>query len=270
MVSNEERVPNLGEAVTRYLAKISAKDREFCQPEVYKFARWCGWEISFTRLAGPAVAGYAEQLSPTDTDYTRKITLLRGFFAYARKCGWSETNLATHIKTKKVKQAGPVVVSPRTAQEPVTLSREKYDELTAELATLKKKSRDLIGDIQRAAADKDFRENAPLRAAREERGHVEGRLKELQETLKTAIVIDEKRERTLKSGVGDTIVMEDMETGEELRYMLVDTREVDPSRGKISVGSPIGKALIGKRDGEIAEITAPAGKMRYRILRIER
>ena len=269
MVNNQEQVPSLGEAATQYLAKLSAKQRDSNQPEVYKFARWCGWESPFSKLSGPTVASYAEQLSVSDTDYARKLVLLRAFLAYAKKAGWSQTNLGIHLKTKKGK-TGPVKAASRNLPEAVTLTQQKYDELTKELDNLKNKSQKLMRDIQIAAADKDFRENAPLHAAREERGHVEGRIKELNETLKATTIIDDKKAPTLKSVVGDSIIVCDIASGEECRYMIVDPREVNPSQGKISVASPLGKALFGKQDGQEVEITAPVGRLRYRIIRIER
>lgn len=266
---NSSQIPNLGEAAAKFLATLSAEKREVSQPEVYKFARWYGWERSFSQLAPPDVAGYAEQLSLSDTDYTNKLVLVRAFLAYGKKAKWSQTNLGTHLKTKKAK-TGPKPTAKRTQREVISLSRERYEEIETELAKLKKRSGELIKEIQRAAADKDFRENAPLAAAREERGHVEGRIKELQETLKSATVLEEKKEPALKMGVGDTIILNDLSNGEVLRYVIVDPREVDPSRGKISRASPMGKALIGKRNGDTVEISVRAGKLRYRIERIER
>jgi transcription elongation factor GreA len=268
MANNQEQGPSLGEAAAQYLAKLSAKEKDSNQPEVYKFARWCGWESQFSRLAGPAVAGYAEQLSVSDTDYSRKLVLLRAFLAYARKAGWSQTNLGVHLKAKKGK-TGPSPAPARNLPGAVSLTRTKYEELTKELENLKVKSQKLMRDIQIAAADKDFRENAPLHAAREERGHVEGQIKELEQTLKAAAIIDEKKAPTLKSVVGDTIVLCDLASGEEYCYMIVDPREVNPARGKISIASPLGKALLGKQGGQEVEITAPVGRLRYRIVRIE-
>jgi transcription elongation factor GreA len=269
MVSSDNQGPSLGEAARQYLAKLSPQEGEASQPEVYKFARWYGWERLFARLAAPEVASYAEQLSLSDTDYAKKLELIRAFLTYAKKEGWSRTNLATHLKTKKAR-VGPQVYTRRSLPDSISLTRQKYDELEAELAELKSKRHELIEEIRRAAADKDFRENAPLDAAREQRGHVEGRIRELEETLKAASIIDEKKEPTLKTGVGDSIVLSDLASGEELCYMIVDPREVDPSKGKISIASPLGKALIGRSNGEVVEITAPAGKLRYQIKRVER
>src|SRR4030042_676995 len=121
MVNNQARGLSLGEAATQYLAKLSSKEKDSHQPEVYKFARWCGWESPFSRLSGPAVAGYAEQLSVSDTDYARRLELVRAFLAYARKAGWSPTNLGGHLKTKKGK-TGPAVAAVSNRKETVTLT----------------------------------------------------------------------------------------------------------------------------------------------------
>jgi hypothetical protein len=108
MANSTDHIPSLGEAVTLYLGKLTAKDRDASQPEIYRFARWYGWESSFATLAGPAVASYSEQLNVSDIDYEKKFTILRAFLAYAKKTGWSQTNLATHLKTKKGKAASTI------------------------------------------------------------------------------------------------------------------------------------------------------------------
>ncbi len=269
MADKSDRIPSLGEATTLYLGKLSSRDRDASQPEVYKFARWYGWESPFSRLAGPAVASYAEQLDVSAPDYENKFKILRAFLAYAKKAGWSQTNLATHLKTKKGKAGPAVSTSGRNLPEAVALTQQRLDELKAELNNLKERSRELMGEIQRAAADKDFRENAPLHAAREERGHVEGRIKELEQTLKAATIIGEKKEPARKSSIGDSIIVCELASGEECRYMIVDRREVNIAKGKISIASPLGKALLGRSDGETIEITAPAGKLRYQIKHVE-
>ena len=138
------------------------------------------------------------------------------------------------------------------------------------MATLKSKRSQAIDEIRRAAADKDFRENAPLEAAREQRGHLERRIRELEETVKSARVIDGEQRVTLKASIGDRVVLRDLASGEELRYMIVSPREVDPTRGKVSSASPIGKAIIGRGEGEVVEVMAPAGRLRYQIEQVTR
>ncbi|MBA7687019.1 Transcription elongation factor GreA [subsurface metagenome] len=267
-MNGESQSLSLGEAAGHFLVSLSSEAREMSQQEVYRFARWYGWERPFAGLAAPDVANYAERLSLSDTDYTRKLELIRAFLVYAKKQGWSKSKLAVHLKTKKGK-ASPRLAHRRGAPEAVRLTRQGYAELEAELAALKGKRPQIIEEISRAAADKDFSENAPLDAAKEQYGQLEGRIRELEEALKLATIIDEKQSVTSKVGVGDSVILRDLATNEELRYMLVGPREVDPTKGKISNASPIGKAIVGRGEGEVVEVAAPAGKLRYEIKQIE-
>ncbi len=267
MASNNVSL-DMGEAASRFLANLPVEERGVSQQEIYKFVRWYGWESSFTRLTAPEVANYAEWLSQSDTDYIRKLEMLRAFLAYAKKEGWTKENLAIHLKARKGKTKARSS-SKRGVPESVSLTQQGYDELKAELTALRNKRLGVIDDMRRAAADKDFRENAPLDAAKEQRGQLEGRIMELEEILNSAVIIDEKREITTRVSIGDSIVLKELDSGEELRYTLVSPKEVDPTRGKISNASPLGKAAIGKGEGEMVEITVPAGKMRYQIKQIE-
>jgi len=260
--------PGLGEAASDFVAGLSAEESGASQQEIYRFVRWFGRERAFAGLTAAEIGNYAEHLSLSDTDYTRKLGLIRGFLVYAKKKGWSKTNLATHLKARKGK-AGPRA-SGRNPVETVSLTQEGYDKLVAELEALKDARYEVIGEMRRAAADKDFRENAPLQAARERRGHIEGRIMEMETTLKAAVVIDKKQASGLRVNLGDSVILCDLDSGEELRYTLVSSSEVDPAKGKISGASPIGKAVIDKEQGETVEIAAPAGTLRYRIKQVER
>lgn len=260
---------NLGEAASLFLADLPSGESGVSQQEIYKFIRWFGRERPFTGLTPAEVDNYAEQLSLSDTDYMRKLELVRNFLVYAKKKGWIKTGLAAHLKARKGKTRLPP--SPRRGSpETVSLTRQGYAELEAELAGLQSERQEVIDEIRIAAADKDFHENAPLEAARERRGQLEGRIIELEAIMKSAVVIGEKQEATLKVGIGDSVILCDLDSGEELSYTLVSPREVDPTRGKISSVSPIGQAVIGKEQGEMVEIAVPAGKLRYQIKQIER
>ena len=267
-MSRQDEEINMGEAATRFLADLPVEERGANQQDIYKFVRWYGWERTFAGLTAPEVANYAERLSQSDTDYSEKLEMIRSFLVYSRKKGWCHSNLAIHLKTRKTKTR--IRAKSKKAAETVTLTQQGYDELKAELDTLLSKRLQSIEEVRRAAADKDFRENAPLDVAKERRGHLEGRIMELEETLKSVVVIQEKRDDTLRISIGDSITLRDLVSGEELRYTLVSPREVDPAQGKISNASPIGKAAIGKGQGETVEITVPAGRLSYQILQIER
>ena len=255
----------LGEAARRFLAGLPDGEREASQHEIYRFVRWYGTEQALTGMSPPQVANYAEQLSQSDTDYARKLELIRGFLAHARKQGWSRLNLAVHLKARKAKSKA---VSASRERESVLLTQQRYDELKVELTVLLDKRPQLIEDIRSAAADKDFKENAPLDAAREQRGHLEGRILELEEVLAAAVIMGKERENRHRIDIGDNVVLQDLASGEEVRYTLVSSNEVDPAAGKISNVSPIGKAVVGRAAGDEIEVTVPAGKLRYRILSI--
>jgi len=260
---------SLGEAATRFLASLPSGEEAGVQQEVYRFARWYGWEQAISELTAPEVANYAEHLSLSDADYKKKLKLIQAFLVYAKKEEWIKNNLSTHLKAKK----GKAKLQPsfrQSSRETISLTQQGYDALKAELDALKSKRFEAIDEMRRAAADKDFRENAPLEAAREQRGHLEGQIKGLEETLKSAVVIGEKREVALKVSLGDSIILRDLASGEELHYTMVNSQEVDPTKGKISNVSPIGKAIIGRNQGEIIEITVPAGKLRYQIEQVGR
>ena len=268
-MSNGSENLGLGEAASRFLAGLPVKESVTSQQEVHKFVRWYGWERLLAGLTASEVANYAERLSQSDTDNVGKLEMIRAFLVYAKKEGWIQDNLVIHLKTRRVKNRVKSS-SNRGMLEPVYLTQQGYDELQAELKTLQDKRLQAIDEMRRAAADKDFKENAPLDAAKEQRGQLEGRIMELEETLSSASILGERRTGTSKVSIGDSIVLQDPVSGEELCYMLVSPREVDPARGKISGASPIGKATIGKSQGEMVEVTVPAGKLRYRIKQIER
>jgi transcription elongation factor GreA len=268
-VNSAGQSPTLGEAAGGFLASLSAEEGGRSQQAVYGFVRWYGWGRSFAELNAHEVEGYAERLSLTQTSYSQNLEVIRAFLLYARKQGWSKTNLATHLKIKRVKVKLPPPAR-RDSPPPTSLTQEGYAKLKAELADLKGKRLELIDEMRKAAADKDFRENAPLDAAREQRGHIEGRIMELEDALKSATIIEEKPKPDLKISVGDSIVLSDVVSGEALRYTIVSPREVDPTRGRISSNSPTGKALLGRVQGEIVEITAPLGRLQFQIKQIER
>jgi len=260
--------PSLGEAVSQFLTDLPLGERGASQQEIYKFIRWFGRERPFTGITAAEVANYAEQLSLSDTEYMRKLGLVRNFLVYARKKGWSKNNLATHLKAKKGKTR-QLPLSRQGSHKIISLTRQGYAELKTKLAELESQRYEAINEITRAAADKDFRENAPLDAARERRGQLEGRIIELEETLKSAVIIDEKQEAALRVDIGDSVILYDLDSGEEVHYTLVSPREAAPTRGKISSASPMGRAVIGKEQDEMLEIEAPAGKLHYQIKRIE-
>ena len=258
---------NLDKVAGRFLGSLPVGERETSRQVIYRFVRWFGWERPLAGLTAPEIANYAERVSSSDTDHVKKLDLIRNFLAHAKKAGWTKGNLAIHLKVKKGKPkatSGPRQVLPET----ISLTQHGYAQMKKELTTLKSRRPHIIDEIHRAAADKDFRENAPLAAAKEEFGHLEGRIKELEEALKSAVFIGDQPKLTPKAGIASSIILLDLASDEELHYTIVNPREVNPAKGRISSASPIGKAIMGRAQGDIVEITVPAGRLRYKIKQV--
>ncbi|MCX6003770.1 MAG: transcription elongation factor GreA [Chloroflexi bacterium] len=265
---------SMSEVAGRYLAILPDEKKNAAQQEINNFIRWYGGrEKSFVGLEGSAVGNYAERLSQTDADCVRKLELVRGFLAYAYKQHWCQENLSVSIRVIKRGKTGRsragFVKKKDQKKEPSYMSQEAFNQIEVELKTLKEKRLIVIEDIKRAAADKDFKENAPYHAAREQKSLIEGKIMELEEMVASAVIIDENRKTTHTVAIGDTIVLLDLASGKELRYTLVGPREVDPAKGKISIGSPVGKSAVGKSVGAAIEVTVPAGKLRFQLKGIE-
>jgi|TARA_R100000093_G_C1927215_1_gene67538 transcription elongation factor GreA len=128
--------------------------------------------------------------------------------------------------------------------------------------------RTIIDAISEARAHGDLSENAEYHAAKEQQSHNEGRIMELESMLAMAEVVDVSKlsGSTVKFGATVTIVDED--TDEEKTYQIVGDAEADASAGRISISSPIARALIGKSVGDSIEVTAPGGARGYEILKI--
>jgi transcription elongation factor GreA len=153
----------------------------------------------------------------------------------------------------------------------VYLTPEGLENLKKELEYLKFTEMPEITKRIAEARDKgDLSENAEYHAAKEEQVRVNNKIQELQATLANARILDDKDLDTSKVLIFSTVKIKNLKTKKEKSYTLVSANEANPVEGKISVDSPIGKGLLGKSVGEIAEIEVPAGKLQLEILEITR
>jgi len=261
----KEQNLSLAQAAIQFLASLPSQKREESQQEVNRFVRWYGMERPLRELAVHEVANYAARMEGSSANAMKRLEPVKAFLAYAKKEGITATNLAVHLKLKK---GSPKQTPPLRRRERIALTAQGYQGLRAELTALEAERANIAEEIRRAAADKDFRENAPLDAAKDHQGRVEARIRELTEILKSNVVAAEELD-TAKAELGCTVVLRDLSSDEELRYTLVHPSEVNPAKGKISVASPTGKALLGRSKGDVVEVAAPIGMLRYRIERIE-
>ena len=154
---------------------------------------------------------------------------------------------------------------------PIPMTVHGSESLRAELAQRKGEIRQsIVKDIAEARAHGDLKENAEYHAAREQQSLNEGRIQDIESKLADAQIIDvTKIPATGKVVFGATVTIADEDSGDETTYQIVGEDEADLKLGKISVLSPISRALIGKDTGEVASVNSPSGVKDYEIIKVE-
>lgn len=149
------------------------------------------------------------------------------------------------------------------------ITRNGYNQLLKEMENLKKVVRpQVIKAIEEARAHGDLSENAEFVAAKEKQSFVEGKIREIEQKLANSEIFDSLNLSTDQVGFGSSVTLENHGSGTEVTYQVVGPDESDISSGKISITSPLGKALIGKGIDEEIKVQAPGGIKTYTILRI--
>ncbi|BBP46236.1 transcription elongation factor GreA [Thiosulfatimonas sediminis] len=151
------------------------------------------------------------------------------------------------------------------------MTKEGADALQMELNRLKKEERPRITqDIADAREHGDLKENAEYHAAREQQGMVEARIKQIESVLSHSQIIDvTKLPQTGKVVFGTTVTLLNLDTDEEVTYKIVGDEEADIKHNKVSVGSPIARALIAKEEGDEVLVLAPGGNIDYEIIKVQ-
>lgn len=145
--------------------------------------------------------------------------------------------------------------------------KKKLQEELDYLVTVKRT--EITERLKEARAQGDLSENAEYEQAREDQSFNEGRIQELEQMLKNAVVIDDSQSNKDVVNFGATVILEDMEIGEQEEYTIVGTAEADSFAGKISNDSPVGAAILGRKAGDVVEVATPAGVLQYKIIEIK-
>jgi transcription elongation factor GreA len=154
-------------------------------------------------------------------------------------------------------------------QQRVPITKDGYEKLKSELQRLQKEERpSVIRAIEEARGHGDLSENAEYEAAKDKQGMIEGRIQDLTVKLGHCEVLDFPEDSDGRILFGSRVVVEDLETGEVTTYRLVGPYEADVQAGTISVTAPIGKALIGKEEGDEVQVQTPKGTRTMEILEV--
>jgi transcription elongation factor GreA len=154
--------------------------------------------------------------------------------------------------------------------EKVPMTAEGFAALDAELKRLKTEERPaIIQAIAEARQHGDLSENAEYHAAKERQAFIEGRVLELEDKMARSQIIDVTKLSGKHVKFGATVQLQDEDSGEKRKYKIVGEDEADVRAGKVSITSPVARALIGKEKGDIVEVSAPGGVKAFEILKVE-
>ena len=262
------------EAVGRYAATLKPEEKRNQQQELNRFVREFE-RVQTGELTAQMVEKYQEDFERTGAD-SRRLEPVKLFLAFAHKQGLTDINYGKFIRIKRSTGRGRGSAARRESEVEMPtgemLTAEGFKRLQEELDHLINVKRpEIARELYEARIDKDFRENAPFDAAKHHQAEVEARIRQLQAVLARAQIIDGSSTTTTgRIALGAKVVLRDMEHDEELEYTLVSPNEANPRLGRISVASPVGKALLDRTEGEQIEVEAPGGTITYRIDKVER
>jgi transcription elongation factor GreA len=252
----------------RYVDSLKPEARNAQAMYVRKFVEHHGDQVTVASLTGSRVESYAEtSIKPSDPMAQDRVAALKAWFQYLKKQNLTTQNFGIHIRVRRTATSRAGSSAVRLEEVPIEMTAEGIADLQKEMEGLNAAVPDLVMEIAKAREDKDFRENSPLEAAREALAYNEGRRREVERTLKRAVVVD--RKGADESAVGSTVTVTRVDDGKQFAYRLVGAREANANEMKISVESPVGRGLLGKRPGDEVTVTVNAGNsvrtIEYRV-----
>ncbi len=157
------------------------------------------------------------------------------------------------------------------SEKEVFLTREGFDKLEVELEEAKIVKRKEVAERIRQALDfGDISENSEYDQAKNEQAQLEERIAKIESILRNAKLIEDEEISTDIVGIGSKVVVLDIEYNEEMEYIIVGSAEANPQNGRISNESPVGKALLGSKQGQVVDVSVPDGVLKYQIQKIAR
>ena len=266
--TTEEQVSlSLNKAFQTYVRQMPQDTKKTAQPEIAKFVRWIGAERLISTIIPSEIGEYNEIFgAKTATrDATERLSAVKLFLTFLKKKDHIEVNLAQHLRLRKSRISASKVAVVTNMTRSVRLTQSGFNEMTKQLSTLQEERIRIVADIQRAAADGDVRENAPLEAAREAQGMTMGKIREIEATLKVAVIIDATGQDSSRVHIGSKIELTDTSSQKTIKYQLVEPNEANPLASKISIVSPVGSAILGHRIGDEVKVKTPRGQQVYKI-----
>jgi len=235
--------------------------------EALRFARWFGEERAATEIRPVDLESYVETFGSHAPNAAQRADALKVFLSFAHKQKILPERLVSHVRVRRTTSRAR---GPALTDDSVPLTPEGKASLEKELRDLMAQRPRIAEELHLARADGDVRENAPLDAAREAQGQLEARIRELEGTLRRAVLVEEHNAAAGdRVHIGCTVAIFNVQTGAKMSYQLVAAAEARPGTGRLSVESPVGQAVMGKRVGDEVQVTAPSGLVRFKVEAIE-
>lgn len=265
-VQKEQVSLSLNKAFQTYVRQMPQDTKKAAQPEIAKFVRWLGGDRLISSIVPSEIGEYNEIFgAKTATrDATERLSAVKLFLTFLKKKEHIDVNLAQHLRLRKSRVASKISATPNQTRS-IRLTQSGYNEMKKQLTQLQNERVRIVEDIQRAAADGDVRENAPLEAAREAQGMAVGKIQEIEATLKVAVIIDAKNEDRDRVHIGSKFQLTDTTSSKVFKYQLVEPNEANPLASKISILSPVGSAILGHKLGDEIKVKTPRGEQVYKI-----
>jgi transcription elongation factor GreA len=258
----------VGQAISAYIARLDIADRELASRELSRFGRWLGMDAQVEQLTMDQVGLYQETFAASKADANQRLAEVKAFLTSLHKQKATAANLGAAIRLRHPSKRRPALRARDKPPEPVLITEQGYARLTAELQDLDERVRpEVTEQLRSAAADKDFSENAPYSAAKHKLSEVRTRINRIRRTLAAASLYVGDSTETVE--LGAVVTLQSLIEDEQVEYRIVGAGE-PLGNGRVSVRSPVGRALLGKPVGEVVEVQTPIGLQRYRVERIER
>jgi len=262
----------LSSVLAEYLKIVKGTGGQAVQAELNRFVRWCGREKDVAKLTPSEIEGFCTTLEGIGDDRAHRLAILKMFLSHLYRSGLAVADLSRHARIRRSAKTSRSRGIKINSLPVLQLTEEHFLVMQEQLSSLKEARVKVSKEIRHAAADKDVSENSPLDVAREQQGHIEARIREPENTLRRATLLEKIDKKTLRKGkvtLGSRVTIRHKETRSETSYLLVNTNEADPSKGKLSVESPVGKALVSRSLGETVEVSTPSGQTLYEISKLE-
>lgn len=253
-------------AAAHFFSSLNAEEARDHRPEVDRFTEWFGADRNLAELTGADVSTYLaeERRRLGDQNDLAHLEPVRSFLAHAARLSFVDDDLVPYTRIAGAPQ--------RTNDAPAAGSAyyvtiEGLAGLEKEVGELKAERPAIAELLRTAMADKDFRENAPLDAARDAQAHLEARIRQIEDQLRHAVIIDADQKGG-RANVGSTVRVLNLKSDREQVYHLVSPNEVNPGEGKISIESPLGQAVMNHSAGDEVQVHAPAGELTMRLVEV--